>query len=210
MVRKNYSGDFDDMYDDTPLQQNMLTPVVACYGKLYQYFLDEEIKELAYYRNLVKTLSSATDNDIVEIIINTDGGSLDTAETIISAISESDALVRANIIGKAYSAGSLIAMACHEVVVGSLATMMVHQASYGIGGNHTNILDQSHFMERRLTNLYERCYKWFLTEKEMKAVKQGVELWMTSDEIISRFNRRSKALEKAAESETDVQDNDGE
>lgn len=195
----------DDMYDDIGFQQDgLLTPVVTCYGKLYQFFLDEDIKDLSYYRNLINILGSATDSDVVELVINTDGGLLDTAETIISAISTSEALVRANIIGKAYSAGSMIAMACHEVVVGSLATMMIHQASYGVGGNHTNILDQSHFMEKRLNNLYESCYKWFLTEKEMKSVKQGVELWITADEMMERFNRRKKAYERIAENTADI------
>ena len=50
----------------------------------FEFNLDEDIKEPSYYRNLIEVLNNATEQDLVVLNINSGGGMLDSAISIIS------------------------------------------------------------------------------------------------------------------------------
>jgi hypothetical protein len=45
----------------------------------YEFYIDQDILEPSYYRNLITVLNNATENDLVILNINSQGGSLDPA-----------------------------------------------------------------------------------------------------------------------------------
>ena len=70
----------------------------------YEFNLDEDIKEPSYYRNLIEVLNNATEQDLVVLNINSGGGQLDSAISIIDALRNTRANTLAWISGSAYSA----------------------------------------------------------------------------------------------------------
>lgn len=82
-----------------------------------------------------KILDSIMTNEDLEIEINSCGGDISAGSEIYTAIrAYNKGNKRANIVGSAYSAGSVIAMAC-ECYMSPTAMMMIHKVSCGASGN---------------------------------------------------------------------------
>lgn len=82
-----------------------------------------------------KVLDSIVSNEDLEIEINSCGGDISAGSEIYTAIrAYNKGNKRANIVGSAYSAGSVIAMAC-ECYMSPTAMMMIHKVSCGASGN---------------------------------------------------------------------------
>ena len=168
----------------------------ASTSTLTRFFLDEEITEPSYYRNLLQVLLSANDNDVVELWINTPGGDLSATEAIVSAIQNSDAQVVGLINGRAYSAGSMIALSCPHLVVLESASMMIHEASFATGGKGSDIRGYVTFSDKKLDKLIDSVYEGFLTPEELVQVKNGKELWLLPEEIEERLEKRGLYFEE--------------
>lgn len=174
----------------------------------YDVFLDSNIEEPSEYRELLSILFNASEDDTVNIFINSNGGHLDTALAIVEGLKSTSARVTAVIIGACHSAASIISMYCHEVAVLDNAYSMVHTASYGTAGNTGNVKAHTEFTTRQVEKLLNETYEGFLNKEELVKVKQGVELWFDADEIRSRMEHRVqfltqkiKKLSKAASKE---------
>lgn len=82
-----------------------------------------------------KILDGIMTNEDLEIEINSCGGDISAGSEIYTAIrAYSKGNKKANIVGSAYSAGSVIAMAC-ECYMSPTAMMMIHKVSCGTEGN---------------------------------------------------------------------------
>ena len=115
---------------------------------------------------------------------------------IIEAIKATNANVRAILTGEVHSAASIIALNCQEIVVTDSAHMLVHNASYGVGGTAGNIKSHVDFSHKMIDKMLTSTYGGFLTPAELLDVKKGVEYWFDSDEIGERLLARKKFMEK--------------
>jgi ATP-dependent protease ClpP protease subunit len=175
-------------------KQNEYISVNERTARHFDVFLDSNIEEPSEYRELLSVLFNATDDDTVNIFINSNGGHLDTALAIVEGLKSTSAHVTAVIIGACHSAASIISMYCHEVAVLDNAYSMVHTASYGTAGNTGNVKAHTEFTTRQVEKLLNDTYEGFLTKEELTKVKQGVELWFDADEIRARMKNRVKHL----------------
>lgn len=175
-------------------KQNEYISVNERTARHFDVFLDSNIEEPSEYRELLSVLFNATDDDTVNIFINSNGGHLDTALAIVEGLKSTSAHVTAVIIGACHSAASIISMYCHEVAVLDNAYSMVHTASYGTAGNTGNVKAHTEFTTRQVEKLLNDTYEGFLTKDELARVKTGVELWFDADEIRARMKNRVKHL----------------
>lgn len=162
-------------------------------------YIDEEVKEPKYYRNLVHAIGTLGDGDMLHLSIDTYGGSLDGCMAIINAMrtaSSEGVQVHASLEGTAASAGSLLALAADSIAVSPYATMMVHQSSFGSAGPQSTVMSHVLFVDQKVKAIAEEIYKDFLTAKELDEIFTGKELWFNSEEIISRLERRAELQEK--------------
>lgn len=167
----------------------------------YEFNIDEEIKEPSYYRNLIEVLNNATEQDLVVLNINSGGGMLDSAISIIDALRNTRANTLAWISGSAYSAAGLIALSCQNVEVGEFASLMVHNSQYGLGGYTTDIKDRAVFEHKMISRIMHSVYKYFLSVDEVEAVLSNKTIWMDSDEIVERFTKMQEKLQEEFEQE---------
>lgn len=156
-------------------------------------FIDDDVKGARYYRGVVQYLLNTNEGDCIEFIINSGGGSLEGCYQLIEAMRLSPADVFCVITGSAHSAASMIAMAAHDVVVTDSAEMLIHCASYGSPrSKQSDIKSFVDFSTKQLDRLIETSYEGFLSDSEIKDVKNGKELWFCADEIRERFENRNK------------------
>jgi ATP-dependent Clp protease protease subunit len=79
--------------------------------------------------------------DPIRIYINSAGGSLDEAFSLVSAIEASKTPVVTIALGKAYSAAFLILLAGHARYAQARTTLMYHQGSAGIAGEFNRMIE---------------------------------------------------------------------
>lgn len=169
--------------------------------KRHDVFLDTEIAEPLYYRDFISLLFNSNENDNINICINSPGGHLNTALAIIEGIKHSNAEVTAVIMGECYSAASMIALNCHNVIVLDSANMMIHTASFGTAGNTGNVKAYTDFTVKEVEKLLVSTYQGFLHKDEIEKIKTGVEIWLSADDIRKRMETRMKHLEAIAAKE---------
>jgi len=167
----------------------------------FEFSLDEDIKEPSYYRNLIEVLNNATEQDLVVLNINSFGGHLDSAISIIDALRNTRANTLAWISGSAYSAAGLIALSCQNVEVGEFATFMCHNSQYGLGGYTTDIKDRALFEHKMTSKIMQSVYRFFLSPEEIESVLMNKTIWMDSDEIIERLSYMQEKFQEEFEQE---------
>ena len=162
-------------------------------------YIDEEVKDPKYYRNLIHAIGTLGEGDMLHLSIDSYGGSLDGCMAIINAMrtaSSEGVQVHASIEGTAASAGSLIALAADSIAVGPYATMMVHQSSFGSAGPQSTVMSHVLFVDQKVKAIAQEIYQDFLTDKELEEIFTGKELWFNADEVIERLERRAELQEK--------------
>jgi ATP-dependent protease ClpP protease subunit len=168
----------------------------------FRVFLDENIGEAKKYRDLIDALVSAGQHDEFNLFINNGGGYLYTALAIIEAIKASQATVRAIVVGECHSAASIITLSCHEIMITDAASMMVHSASFGSGGFAHNVKHHADFSVAQMGVLFDEVYGGFLTDTEIKELKNGREFWFNAKQIAKRVESRMKHQQAKAKTKT--------
>lgn len=185
-----------------PTEQLPFTLTSITHNK-YEFNIDEDITVPSYYRNLIEVLNNATEQDLVVLNINSDGGMLDSAISIIDALRNTQANTLAWISGSCYSAASLLALSCQNIEVGDFATLMAHNSQYGLGGYTTDIKDRAVFEHKMTSKILHSVYDGFLTKEEIETVLANKTIWMDSDEIAERVAVMQEKRMKQFEDEND-------
>lgn len=157
-------------------------------------FIDEDITSPGNYRDIIHCLATCSENDNVNILINSSGGRTDSAWAIIEAMKGCRGDVSVTVLGAAYSAASMIACMADECYFAESSEMMLHTAHYGSIGTVPNVKDQTDFATRQINKLLDTCYTGFLTPKELDELKHGKEFWFSSEEAQSRMLKRYRHL----------------
>ena len=191
--------DNDGVFDFLQPSEQLEYSLSSITHNKYEFNLDEDIKEPSYYRNLIEVLNNATEQDLVVLNINSGGGHLDSAISIIDALRNTRANTLAWISGSAYSAAGIIALSCQNLEVGEFATLMCHNSQYGLGGYTTDIKDRAVFEHKMISKIMHSVYKYFLSVDEVEAVLANKTIWMDADEIIERFTKMQEKLQEEFE-----------
>jgi len=94
-----------------------------------------------------KVLDSIMTNEDLAIEINSPGGDISAASEIYTSIKGySKGNKKANVVGSAFSAGSVVAMAC-ECYMSPTAMMMIHKVTTGAEGNSDDMDKMSQILK---------------------------------------------------------------
>lgn len=169
-----------------------LLPVLSQAQTTHQYtvMIDEAIGEASYYRNVVQMLLQATEDDVVILHINSPGGLLSGAQTIIEALKATEAHTVALLVGSCSSAASLISMHCMDVVVTDSAESLIHPPRGGSFGKVTDMHSGSQHFLKVSNRMFKDAYEGFLSEDELKEVIAGREMFLDADDLRQRYQAR--------------------
>lgn len=185
MKADDHDIEFEDKYLSYSEQSKVLTAI--------NVYLDEDIKSPRYYRAVVDKVTSLNEGDQVYYYVASIGGRMDGLISLIEANRQTDADVICIIIGECHSAASMFALSCPNISVSPSATMMVHYVSFGTGGKASDIKANVNHTLDFTANYFREIYQGFLTEEEINScIETGKEIWMQSDEIMDRLEKRQE------------------
>lgn len=168
-----------------------LVPIVAHDNGDLEAYITESIDEPSVYNELCHRLRLAPASSTVTLHINTPGGIIDSALMIIDAIKASKAKIIGYLTGTVASAGTIIALACDELIVGEHTTFMIHNySSSGIHGKGHELKAYQNFIDSHLEAAFRSFYRGFLTTKEMTSVIDGQDLWLNQAEVLKRWEAK--------------------
>ena len=145
---------------------------------IYDYFEIEATSPI----KVNKILDSIVGKEDLEIEINSSGGDIFAGSEIYTAIrGYNKGNKKANIVGSAFSAGSVIAMAC-ECYMSPTAMMMIHKVSSGLNGNSNDMDKMSKILktaDQTVANAY--ISKSGMNMKDALKMMNG-ETWLTAQQ----------------------------
>ena len=195
-MKKNRTNETEQIIE--LIQQENFSSMIKTHKQpvsVHTVFFDEDIGAPSTYRELIHLLYLAEEFDQFIFIINSSGGDLDGALSIIEACKATNANVRAIITGKCHSAASIIALNCNDVMVTESAHSLIHTASYGAYGSTGQVKSNVDFSTKQIKQILENTYGGFLTPTEILDVHKGVEFWFDAKEIKKRLENKSKFLQ---------------
>lgn len=156
--------------------------------RILSIYLRDTIDEPSIYNEMCYMLDNAKQGSKADLYLNTPGGVVDTAFMIADVIRRSKAKVTAHLAGTVASAGTLITMACDDIVVAPFTSFMIHNYSGGAVGKGHELKARQNFVDKQLNEAFESFYLGFLTKEEMTQVIDGTDFWMGAEEIQERWN----------------------
>lgn len=177
------------------LEQRALTKLVVP--------IDTEVRNASYYRQVVNKIEELGEGDVVVFRISTPGGDLAGLVELLHAINNTEAETVAEVVGDAFSAGSLLALACDSIVIGRYANFLCHSCSFGSRGKSTDVQRHVQHLSKYAEDIFRECYEHFLSEDEINDVLEGKELYLNYDEINERLERKYAILQEIHDSQQD-------
>lgn len=168
--------------------------------------IDEPIRDAHYYRQVAKAIADTEEHDQIEFEISSPGGMLDGLISILTAMTKTDATTIAHINGECHSAASILALNCDAIYVSPYATMLVHFVRFGASGKSTDVRLHVEHVHQTSQELFKDTYKYFLTEDEIQRCIDGLELWLSSDQIQTRLKRKFELMDQELQEESSDDD----
>lgn len=116
----------------------------------------------------VREQLKALGNVPLTVCIDSPGGNVDAGAAIYTALLEYPGQTTAKIEARAYSAASVIAMACETVKISPMATMMVHLPWTEVAGNEHEL--------RHVADVLAECRESLINAYQLKTGKSRAEL----------------------------------
>jgi ATP-dependent protease ClpP protease subunit len=158
-------------------------------GYAHTVYIDESIDEPLYYRNVINTLDNAQDGDSVRMIISTGGGRMDTANMITYSMDSCKAEITAVLSSSCMSAGTIIALHAHKWEVGAGLDWMVHNGSFGVGGETHSVRKYHDHNQKIMRSMLDREYTGFYSPEEIEAIANGEDSLLLAEEVGIRLDK---------------------
>ena len=167
----------------------------------YSVFLYDEIISPSDFIEAVQVAKMASEEDVINIYINSPGGSLDAVDMFLMALDETPAKVRAIVGGTCASAATLVLLKADEYEISPNASIMFHSASFNVGGQHSQVVDHISHVSERCETLLRNSYSGIFSEEEIEQMIRGKEFWLTPQQFIERINKVNGLTEEATVTE---------
>lgn len=154
------------------------------------FYLCGEIKPAEEYVEWFQILRAASENDVIYIRINSEGGDLFSALQIVRAMQESNATIVCSVEGICMSAATLIFLSADRFELSDHTMFMFHNYSSGTIGKGGEMYDQITHFRAWSEKLFNSFYKDFLTPEEIKSMLDNKDIWLDAEEVAKRLEAR--------------------
>lgn len=185
------------MFEENKYPNVFHTPVTTNH---FTVWFTNSIEDVSFYDHVLHLLYMAEEGDVIDLMISSYGGSLDTLLALRSAIGVSQAQVTGHLLANASSAAGMLLLSCHNFVVNEFATFHAHTASYGSYGKTDDVKSQVDFITKQTEEIVRSVYRFILDDTEIQKLLDGKEFYFDHREISSRLqHREQKRMEEAQE-----------
>lgn len=178
---------------------NIRTP--KSISQLYEFYISGAITSPENYVDMFDTIRHTRREDEIKIYVNSYGGDLFTAIQFLRVLSEANALVTVSIEGACMSAATLLFLAADQVEITPHSSIMIHDYSGGMFGKGGEMHRQMQHERKWSEALFREIYEDFLTSDEITSVIDGKDIWLDSQEVLDRMQKRAKIREEREELE---------
>ena len=152
-------------------------------ASLYIYDVIDEIWGVSA-ASVINELAQAEGSPVLNIYINSPGGSVFEARAIMAAIGRFPGKTIAIIDSLCASAATSIALSCNEVVMKEGALFMIHCASGMAWGDKEDMMDMAALLEKiELSIIKDYTDKTGMSDDEVLAMMEK-ETWLTASEAL--------------------------
>lgn len=163
-----------------------VVPIIREDNKVTAY-LCTAIEGPDIYAELYHVLRTATVDQRIDLVLNSNGGTVDTALMLMDGIRNSKAIITGYLVGTVASAAGSIALACDELVVAEHLSWMSHNYSAGFVGKGHEAKAMQTFIDALQNKEFSDTYRGFFSETEIASIIDGKDIWLTSEEVRQRF-----------------------
>lgn len=195
-----------------PKKNDLVRVINQNIANTYKIYIDDDVAEPHNYREVVDTLLSANESDMVVMDINTYGGDLYSCIALVNAIRDCQAHTVAEVT-QASSAGSFIALACDTCIPMPHSDFFIHEVQHGGGyGSNSTHVNRVLFMQKKQEAFFRDVYEGFLSEQEIEELLKGNTkegMYIDAEEAKVRLELREEYFNKKyAESENTISANE--
>lgn len=165
-------------------------------GLMHKVYICGPIKDPDEYLDTFEVIRNASEQDVIYIHINSEGGNLFTAIQFLRVLGETRGTVIASVEGMCMSAATIIFMAAKHHEITNHSVFMFHNYSNKVEGKGHELFDHIVHVREWGEKLLRDVYNHFLTEDEIKIILDGKDLYMTSLQVVGRLKKRTRALIK--------------
>lgn len=188
------------MFEENKYPNVFHTPITTNH---FTIWFTNSIEDVSFYDHVLHLLYMAEEGDIIDLMISSYGGSLDTLLALRSAIGSSQAQVTGHLLANASSAAGMLLLSCHNFVVNEFSTFHAHTASYGSYGKTDDVKSQVDFITKQTEEIVRSVYRFVLNDAEIQKLLDGKEFYFDHREITERLQyREQKRMEQAQEEVT--------
>jgi ATP-dependent protease ClpP protease subunit len=171
-------------------------------AQIHEFYLTGAVQDAEEYIEWFDIIRNASATDTIRIYINSPGGDLFTTLQFLRVMSDTEATIVTSVEGACMSAATMIFLHGHAHEITPHSLFMFHNYSAGTFGKGGEMYDQLQFERKWSENFMTAVYKDFLTKDEIQSMLNNKDIWMDSNEVMTRLEGLQKAREadaKAAE-----------
>lgn len=154
----------------------------------HMFRLVGEIGNVEEYCDLLDILDGAEQGDVVHLYINSIGGSVSTAISILHAMQRTQAAVVCHGDGEVTSAASLIFFAGDQLVIYPYTFGLLHDGSYATDFQQTHKhLEYAKAMNNLIKRMCRDIYQPYFNEAEVEEIMNGRDCHFFHEDLYERF-----------------------
>jgi len=185
------------MFEENKYPNVFHTPITTNH---FTVWFTNSIEDVSFYDHVLHLLYTAEEGDVIDLMISSYGGSLDTLLALRAAIGTTQAHVTGHLLANASSAAGMLLLSCHSFVVNEFSTFHAHTASYGSYGKTDDVKSQVDFITKQTEEIVRSVYRFVLNDAEIQKLLDGKEFYFDHREITERLQyREQKRMEQAQE-----------
>lgn len=169
----------------------------------YTLYLNDPIRSIDQFVDHISVFESCTADDIVFLNVASNGGSVSVGQQYIEAMSRCPAMIFGVVGMGAASQASAILMACDDLLISDMSTILIHSFSYGNHSNANAMFNCADFNSKLNVKWIDKYFKDFLTPEERVDVLKGIDLLFDADQIQERWERIMEIRHGVEEEEGD-------
>ena len=170
-------------------------------SSLYEFYLSGEITAPNDYIEWFNTIRHALPDDSIKIYINSGGGDLFTGIQFLRVLAETEALVIVSVEGLCASAATLVFLSADVFEVTTHSSFLFHNYSSGVWGKGGEQFAQVTHERKWSEQLLNSVYEDFLSKEEINSLLDNRDIWLSTDEVVERMNKRIATRKELSELE---------
>ena len=164
-------------------------------AQIHEFYLTGPIEDAENYIEWFDIIRNASTTDTIRMYINSPGGDLFTTLQFLRVMSDTEATIVTSVEGACMSAATMIFLHGHMQEVTPHSLFMFHDYSSGTFGKGGEQYDQIQFERGWSKKFMSEVYAGFLTDAEIESMMHNKDIWMGSEEVVTRLTAMVKKRE---------------